>query len=134
MRLRRLLRPTSYLTPVSKVAIATFLWAHRHEVMRWGRSLYEHLVVRRDLGPVRAARVASLLAVIAMRDDLRNAPQLRKVSLHGDRVDLDVDERWPLLPTLIARVRGVKGIREVRVNGTTVDPADAAAPRAAIPA
>jgi len=133
MRLPRLLRPTSYLNPVSKVAIATFLWAHRHEVMRWGRSLYEHLVVRRDLGPARAARVANLLTVIAMRDDLRNAPQLRKVALHGDRVDLDVDERWPLLPTLVARVRSVKGIREVRVNGTTVDPT-AASTRAAIPA
>jgi hypothetical protein len=133
MPLRRLLRPASYLTPVGKVAIATFLWAHRHEVMRWGRSLYEHFVVRRDLGPMRAARVGSLLAVIAMRDDLRNAPQLRKVSLHGDRVDLDVDERWPLLPTLVARVGGVKGIREVRVNGMPVDPTDAPA-RAAIPA
>jgi hypothetical protein len=133
MRLPRLLRPTTYLNPVSKVAIATFLWAHRHEVMRWGRSLYDHLIIRRDLGPVRAARVGSLLAVIAMRDDLRNAPQLRKVSLHGDRVDLDVDERWPMLPTLVARVRGVKGIREVRVNGTIVDTAVAPA-RSAIPA
>ena len=73
--------------------------------------------IRRDLGPARVARVASLLAAIAMRDDLRNAPQLRKVSLHGDRVDLDVDERWALLPTLIARVRSVKGVREIRVNG-----------------
>jgi len=39
-----------------------------------------------------------------------------------DRVDLDVDERWPLLPTLVDRVSNVKGVREVRINGRAVDP------------
>jgi hypothetical protein len=106
---------------MSRVALMTFVWAHRHEILRWGRSLYEQLVTRRDLGPVRLARVASLLATIASREELRDAPQLRKVSLHGDRVDLEVDERWELLSTLVARVRGVKGVREVRINGRTID-------------
>jgi len=124
MRLPRLLRPTTYLTPVSRVAIITFVWAHRHEILRWGRSLYDQLVTRRDLGPVRMARIGGVLAAIALREDLRNAPQLRKVSLHGDRVDLDVDERWALLPTLVERVRGVKGIRSVHVNGRPFDAVD----------
>ena len=69
--MRRLLRPTSYLNPVTRVAIMTFVWAHRHEVLRWGRSLYDQLVTRRDLGPKRIARVASLLITIASREELR---------------------------------------------------------------
>ena len=128
--MRRLLRPTSYLNPVTRVAIMTFVWAHRHEVLRWGRSLYDQLVTRRDLGPKRIARVASLLITIASRVELRNAPQLRKVSLHGDRVDLDVDERWELLPTLVTRVRGVKGVHEIRINGRVLDAAQAPPPDA----
>ena len=122
MRLPRLFSPTTYLGSMSRVAIMTFVWAHRHEVLRWGRSLYDQLITRRDLGPAKVARIGSLLATIAMREDLRNAPQLRKVSLHGDRVDLDVDERWELLAPLGARGRGVKGVREVRINGRAVDP------------
>jgi hypothetical protein len=133
MRWPRLLRPTTYLSPVSRVALMTFVWAHRHEVLRWGRSLYDQLVTRRDLGPAKLARIGGLLATIATRDELRNAPQLRKVSLHGDRVDLDVDERWPLLPALVDRVRRVKGVREVRINGRVVD-AQRTATRVAIPA
>ena len=122
MRLPRLLTHSTYLSSVSRVAIMTFVWAHRHEVLRWGRSLYDQLITQRQLGPTKLARIGSLLATIAVRDELRNAPQLRKVSLHGDRVDLDVDERWPLLPTLVDRVSNVKGVREVRINGRAVDP------------
>ena len=133
MRLPRLFSPTTYLGSMSRVAIMTFVWAHRHEVLRWGRSLYDQLITRRDLGPAKVARIGSLLATIAMREDLRNAPQLRKVSLHGDRVDLDVDERWALLPTLVSRVRGVKGVREIRVNGRVLD-AEQGPPPEAIPA
>src|SRR5262245_41816176 len=133
MRLPRLLRPTWLLNPVSRVAIMTFVWAHRHEVLRWGRSLYDQLITQRELGPTKLARIGSLLATIAVRDELRNAPQLRKVTLHGDRVDLDVDETWSLLPTLVERVGDVKGVREVRVNGRPTT-ARSAARRTAIPA
>jgi hypothetical protein len=133
MRLPRLLRPTTYLGSMSRVAIMTFVWAHRHEVLRWGRSLSDQLITQRQLGPAKLARIGSLLATIAVRDDLRNAPQLRKVTLHGDRVDLDVDERWALLPTLVSRVRGVKGVREIRVNGRVLD-AEQGPPPEAIPA
>jgi hypothetical protein len=34
---RRLFSPRSVLNPVSRVALATFAWNHRHEVLRWGR-------------------------------------------------------------------------------------------------
>ena len=41
-----------------------------------------------------------------------------------DDVDLEVDERWPLLPRLIEKVRSVKGVRHVSVNGTTLTAAE----------
>jgi hypothetical protein len=114
----RLLRPLSLLNPVSRAALMAFVWKHRHEVLRWGRSLYVQFVADRDVNPARAARTGKLLFTIASHPELRDARELRKVSLQGDVVDLDVDRRWRLLPDLIRRVEGIKGINEVRVNGT----------------
>ena len=106
--------------PMSRLALATFAWKHRHEVMRWGRSLYEQLLRRRDLSPARAARIAAVLYAIASDARLRDAPELRRVTMRGDEVDLHVDERWSELPRLIERVRRVKGVRAVVVNGVAV--------------
>jgi hypothetical protein len=33
--------PRWALGPVSRMALITFAWNHRHEVFRWGRSLWE---------------------------------------------------------------------------------------------
>jgi hypothetical protein len=107
----------SLLNPVTRVAAATFLWKHRHEVLRWGRSLYEQLIRQADRSPARALRTGRLLYVIASDDQLRNAKQLRKVTQANDVVDLQVDDGWSQLPRLIDRVRSVKGIRGVTVNG-----------------
>jgi hypothetical protein len=119
MGVRSLLGPRSMLNPVSRLAVATFAWKHRHEILRWGRSLYEQLMRRHDLSPVRAARVASVLFAVASDASLRDAPELRRVALVGDTVDLEVDERWPQLPRLVERVRRIKGVREVHVNGAS---------------
>jgi hypothetical protein len=115
--LRNILRPSSLLSPVSRTAIAVFIWSHRHEILRWGRSLYEQVVGRADVSPARAARTGRLLYVIAADDKLRDAKQLRKVTMTGDDVELSVDERWSELPRLIEHVRSVKGVRHVFVNG-----------------
>ena len=118
MALRSLLRPRLLLNPVSRVALATFAWKHRHEILRWGRSLYEQLIGQRDVSPARAVRVGRVLLAVASDESLRNAPELRRVSLHGDVVDLDVDHRWSELPRLVDRVKRVSGVRTVVVNGT----------------
>ena len=52
---------------------------------------------------------------------LRNAKQLRKVTMVGDEVDLEVDERWRELPRLLDRVRSVKGVRRISINGQAND-------------
>jgi hypothetical protein len=120
--------PKSLLNPVSRMALATFAWNHRHEILRWGRTLYDQVVGRSDVSPARAVRTGSLLFAIASDAQLRNAKELRKVTMADDDVDLDVDERWPLLPKLIEKVRSVKGVRHVSVNGTTLTEAQATVP------
>jgi len=117
MALRSLFRPLSLLNPMSRVALASVAWQHRHEILRWGRSLHEQLIGPRDLSPARALQIGRVLLAVATDDELRNAPQLRQVSLRGDVVDLDVDERWRGLPRLIERVKRVDGVRSVVVNG-----------------
>jgi hypothetical protein len=115
--LRRPLWPSGLLNPVSKVALAAFAWNHRHEVLRWGRSLYDQMIGRTDVSPVRALRTGQLLYTIASDEKLRNARQLRKVTMVGDDVDVTVDESWKELPRLVERVERVKGVRHVTVNG-----------------
>ncbi len=69
----------------------------------------------------RPARTGMLLYAIASDDHLRNAKQLRKVTMVGDEVDLEVDERWRELPRLLDRVRSVKGVRRISINGQAND-------------
>jgi hypothetical protein len=114
--------PRRLLIPVSRVALATFAWNHRHEILRWGRSLYDQLIGRTDVSPGRAVRTGKVLFVIASDDALRNAKQLRKVTMVGDVVDLEVDETWPLLPRLVDRVWRVNQVRHVTINGAPARP------------
>lgn len=116
-RFPRLLWPSSLLNPVSRIALASFAWNHRHEILRWGRSLYDQLIGRTDVSPARALRTGQLLYAIASDDKLRNAKQLRKVTMIGDDVDVTVDESWKELPRLVERVERVKGVRQITVNG-----------------
>lgn len=119
---------------LTRTAIMTFVWAHRHEVLRWGRSLWEH-VARRDLDPAATMRTAKVLFAVAGDERFRDAKQLRRVTMDDGVVDLQAEQRWPLLPALVERVRTVDGVRDVTVNGaphvSAVIPAyEAAAPPA----
>ena len=116
-RFPRLLWPSSLLNPVSRIALASFAWNHRHEILRWGRSLYDQLIGRTDVSPARALRTGQLLYAIASDEKLRNAKQLRKVTMIGDDVDVTVDESWKELPRLVERLARVKGVRQITVNG-----------------
>ncbi len=119
--LTQLLWPRRLLNPLGRMALATFAWNHRHEILRWGRTLYDQVVGRTDVSPTAAARTGMLLYAIASDDQLRNAKQLRKVTMVGDEVDLEVDERWRELPRLLDRVRSVKGVRRISINGQAND-------------
>ena len=105
------------------MALAAFAWNHRHEILRWGRSLYDQLIGRTDVSPVRALRTGQLLFAIASDERLCNARQLRKVTVVGDDVDVTVDESWKELPRLVERVERVQGVRHVTVHGHPSRPA-----------
>jgi hypothetical protein len=109
--------PKALLNPFSRAALATFAWKHRHEVLRWGRTLYDQVVGRTDVSPANAARTGRILYAIASDDRLRNAKQLRRVTAIDGAVDLEVEPGWSELPRLVDRVRAVKGVEQVTVNG-----------------
>ncbi|MBA3287645.1 MAG: hypothetical protein H0U21_06430 [Acidimicrobiia bacterium] len=117
--MRRLSR-RGLINPVTRAALVTWVWNHRHEGFRWGRSLWDQLVGRGDVAPAHALRTGRLLASIAADDTLRNAPELRKVTMVDDIVDLDVEPGWSGLPKLVEKVRRVKGVTEINVNGAPV--------------
>ena len=117
----RSLTKRGLFNPVARAAIISWLWRYRHEFLRWGRSLWMELLGRDDrISPGRALRVGHLLMAIAGDDKLRNAPELKRVGLTGGVVDLQVKTGWRELPRLLDRVRSVKGITGVTVNGTEV--------------
>ena len=105
-----------FVNPFTRTAILTFIWAHRHEVLRWGRSLLEH-IVRRDLDPTATLRAAKVLYAVAGDERFRDAKQLRKVTVDDGVVDLEAEQRWPLLPALVETVRSVDGVRDVTLHG-----------------
>jgi hypothetical protein len=104
------------VSPFTRTAIMAFLWTHRHEVLRWGRSLWEHLA-RRDLEPAAAMRTARVLFAVASDERFRDAKQLRRVTMANGVVDLQVQRRWALLPALVESVAAVNGVLDVTVNG-----------------
>lgn len=112
--------PRWLLSPVGRMALIAFAWEHRHEVFRWGRSLWDQLIGRGDVSPARAVRTGMLLFAIASDQGLRDAKQLRKVTMVDHTVDLDVDPGWSELDRLVLRVRSVKGVTRVTVNGVEV--------------
>ena len=104
------------VSPFTRTAIMAFLWTHRHEVLRWGRSLWEHLA-RRDLEPAPRCGPARVLFAVASDERFRDAKQLRRVTMDDGVVDLQVQRRWALLPALVERVAAVNGVLDVTVNG-----------------
>lgn len=117
----RALTRRGVFNPLSRAAIIAWAWGYRHEVMRWGRSLWNELIGRDGgVDPVRALRTGRLLVAIAYDDELRNAPELKQVTINDDVVDLKVKSGWRELPRLIDKVQSVKGITGVTVNGSEV--------------
>jgi hypothetical protein len=108
-------------SPVVRTAILTFAWNHRHEIMRWGRTLWYEVAGVSGVSPARTIRTGQVLLAVASDPELRNAPQLRRVTMHGDVVEVDVDRDWKLLPRLIQRIERVKGVERVVLAGEPIE-------------
>lgn len=106
--------------PMVRAAIISWAWGYRHEFLRWGRSLWNDLISRRDLDAARALRTARLLVAIATEEHLRNSPELKKVTISDGLVDLHVTPGWSELPRALDVVRRIKGVDGVTVNGAEV--------------
>ena len=109
MALRSMLRPRTLLNPVSRVALATFAWKHRHEILRWGRSLYEQLIgqPRRVTGPCGADRAG----------------------VDGDRLGRGVAQRSRTAARLVARRRRRPRCRSALVGTAEADRSSQASER-----
>jgi hypothetical protein len=105
------------LNPVTRVAIITWGWNHRHEIRRWGRSLWAEVTGSTPTSPKRLMTIGKVLWAVATDPQLSNARQLRSIRLVGDIVELDVDPRWKRTGRLVTRLEAVDGVREVHVRG-----------------
>jgi hypothetical protein len=107
--------------PLSRAALVAWAWGYRHEVFRWGRSLWMELLGRDDgRDPGRILRTGRVLIAIASEEELRNARELKQVTITDDVVGVRVKPGWRELPRLIEKVSAIKGIKGVTVNGAEV--------------
>jgi hypothetical protein len=100
----------------------TWGWNHRHEIKRWGRSLWNELTSPAPISPSRVSLIGKVLWAVTKDRDLSNAKQLRGIHLSGDVVELDVDRRWNRTARLVSLLQGVDGVREVRIRGQETVP------------
>ncbi|MGD9703576.1 MAG: hypothetical protein AB7Q42_16745 [Acidimicrobiia bacterium] len=103
-------------SPFTRTAIMMWSWNHRHEIQRWGRSIWTELRAPGSISPARLKTLGSILWRVSRDPQLTNAPQLRSVALVGDVVELDVDPTWKHAPHLMNELRGVAGVTEVSVR------------------
>jgi hypothetical protein len=100
----------------------TWSWNHRHEIKRWGRSLWNELATPTGISPSRVRLIGKVLWAVTKERDLSMAKQLRRIDIVGDVVELDVDRRWNRTARLVSVLQGVEGVREVRIRGQSTVP------------
>jgi hypothetical protein len=114
---RRILR-----NPVTRTAMLTWMWNNRHDIRRWGQSLFAELTEAPRLSPGRMKTLGKVLWAITSDRSLSKAKQLRSVRLDGDVVELDVDPRWKGTARLVTMLQDVDGVGEVRIRGELTVP------------
>lgn len=118
--LRRLL-----FNPFTRMAIVTWAWNRRHEIKRWGLSLYNEIAGSGKVDPARLQQIAQVLWNVSKDPKLGNAKELRAVRLVGNKIEADVEPDWVYTSRLVNRLSTVRGITDVEVRGVD-EPAVAA--------
>lgn len=117
--MRKLLR---FANPINRTAVVVFAWAHRHEIKRWGRSIWTELTRGATIEPKRLATLAKVLWAITSDGELSKSPKLRRVRLDGDTVVVDMDRRWKHAERLVERLEEIEGVAAVRrEDGPPID-------------
>ncbi|HEY3485688.1 MAG TPA: hypothetical protein VGK49_09900 [Ilumatobacteraceae bacterium] len=101
------------LYPFTRTAVLAFVWAHRHEIMRWGRSLYAEITGPGGVTPSRLSTIAQVLWRVTNKQDLSRSRHLKSVRLDGDTLVLDVDPGWRGTPKLVSELSEVNGVRRI---------------------
>jgi hypothetical protein len=99
--------------PFTRTAVLAFAWTHRHEILRWGRSLWAELTRPGRIEPSRLSTIAQVLWKIAGDESLSRSKKLRSVRLDGDVLVLDTARGWRGTPVLVSRLQDVSGIRRI---------------------
>lgn len=100
----------------------TWAWNHRHEIQRWGRSLWNELTTTSSFSPSRLRTLVRVLWAGASDPQLRNAKQFRSVRIVGDDVELELDPTWRTAARAVSTLGQTPGVSQVRVRGAAVQP------------
>ena len=111
----RVLRRALY--PFTRTAVLAFVWTHRHEILRWGRSLYAEITGPGGVTPARLSTIAQVLWKVTSNQKLSRSHHLKSVRLDGDTLVLDVDPGWRGTPKLVSELSEVNGVRRVVNRG-----------------
>ena len=107
----RLLR--RFANPFTRTAVLAFAWTHRHEILRWGRSLYTELTRPGRIAPSRLSTIAQVLWTVTSDDSFSKAKELRIVRLEGDTLVLDTNRGWVGTPVLVTKLRDIGDVHRV---------------------
>lgn len=96
--------------PFTRTAILAFAWTHRHQIMRWGRSLWTELKRPGRIEPRRLQQIGRVLWTITRDETLSDARELREVRLEGDVLIVDTAPGWKRTSRLVDALDKVPGI------------------------
>jgi hypothetical protein len=104
------------LRPFTRTAILLWAWKRRHEILRWGRSIWTELRSPEPISPSRLKTLGTILWKVSQDSQLTNAAELRSVTLVGDVVEVDVDPSWRHTPRLVSELQAIPGVAEVSLR------------------
>ena len=90
-----------------------FAWAHRHTILRWGRSLWNELRAPRQIDPARLMLIGKVLWAITREEQLAQARQLRLVRLDGTNLVVDATPGWKGTARLVDELGQIDGISAI---------------------
>jgi hypothetical protein len=102
-----------FLMPISRSAVILLGWTHRHTLGLWFRSIRDE--VRRD-GPIERHRLRTLISALAkvtVDRKLANAPELRRLWIAEDTVEVETDPHWSKRSAVETALRTIDHINVV---------------------
>ena len=103
----------SLANPFTRTAMIAFAWAHRHTILRWGRSFWNELRSPRRIDPTRLMLMGKVLWAITSDDRLGKSRQLKNVRLDGSTLVVDASRGWTGSARLVDELGGIDGITAI---------------------